>query len=77
MLTLLSSPSVAPVDTATGRYTALGYYPAPADGKTLDGPVFTDPSLTAERCGIDCQGYSYFALYNGRRMRNACPKVLY
>ena len=55
-----------PIETSNGSYDALGYYAAPADGNLLGGPVFTSPLMTAELCGTDCQGYSYFALENGK-----------
>lgn len=55
-----------PIDTPDGDYNALGYYPAPADGNVLGGPVTTSPLMTVEFCESYCQGYSYFALENGR-----------
>lgn len=55
-----------PIDTPTGHYDALGYYPAPADGNLLGGPVTTSPLMTVAYCGAFCQGYSYIALENGK-----------
>ncbi len=67
---VLRSPTVMPMNSSTGQYKSLGYYATPADGKLLGGPVFTNPLMTLELCGTDCQGYSYLALENGKQIKN-------
>ena len=65
-----------PSSTPTGNYDSLGYYPAPADGDLLGGPVITNPMMTLELCGTDCQGFPYLALENGKQIRILCVNVL-
>lgn len=60
----------------TGPYDALGYYPAPADGDLLGGPVSTSPKMTTELCETTCQGYPYMALENGIYVRVVSANVL-
>ena len=63
-----------PTVSANGQYFALGYYPAPADGNLLGGPVSTSPGMTLDLCGTICQGYSYLALENGKFVDCNIPK---
>ena len=63
------SPLPTPTESTNGRYIALGYYPAPADGNLLGGPVSTSPGMILELCGTICQGYPYLALENGKFVR--------
>lgn len=65
-----SSAQIAPILTTTGRFDALGYYAAPANGSLLSGPIITSPSMSVELCGASCPGYTYLALENGRRARS-------
>lgn len=62
---MFPSPTAVPTVTSSGQHQALGYYPAPADGNLLGGPVFTNPAMTTELCASDCQQFPYFALENG------------
>ena len=65
---VLESVPVLSIDTASGRWVALGYYTVPKAGNLLDGPTSTSPVMTVAICGTDCQGYTFLALANGDRI---------
>ena len=66
---VLFSVPILPIVTTTGRFDALGYYVAPANGNLLNGPIITSPSMSVELCGTSCPGYTYLALENGRPVK--------
>lgn len=76
-----TSSSFTPSSTSSGASpsttTSLGYYPAPANGNLLGGPVASSPAMTRELCGSQCQGYPYFALSNGKNIDSLYVKVLH
>lgn len=49
-----------PANPAT--YGSLGCYTEATSGRALTGPLYTDDSLTTEKCAAKCAGFKYFGL---------------